>query len=106
MQSQRTQTLESDIQAHPELLPRWMTLGQVTSHLCPSVSPSAQQNTGNNYLGGLLRSLIQVKQFSKYLVSGAIILAISYVGQHWFQKGKGDKMGPRTPRVPAALCSG
>lgn len=82
-----TEDTESDIQAQPELLPRWMTLSQVTLYLCPSVSPSAQQNTGNNYLGGLLRNLIQVKH--QYSASEAIILAISYVGQHWFQKEKG-----------------
>lgn len=72
-----TRILESDIESQPQPLLSPVILGKVMSRLHASVSPSVQWNTSNNYLIALLGSLIQVKQFGKYSVNGAIILTIS-----------------------------
>ena len=77
----------ANTQSQSQLLPSWVTLSKVTSHLSASVSPSVQQNTSSNYLRESVGGLIQVKQFGKYSVRELLFLPFHRWGNTGSERG-------------------
>lgn len=69
----------------------------MTLYLCPSVSPSAQQNTGNNYLGGLLANPSEAILVENTQQVKLLFLPFHMWGNTGSKKGKGIKWGPELP---------